>query len=228
MGERRRLPSPARALALAALALAALIVAACARPRSSYPRPDFARSAAVFAPDAGVPLPVLQVPRLDLDRGISVAGAFVSRRSAQDVEVTILFEDEAHPIGLLDRVYRAIRWRKHHRVMDIETIHYRGGLAAIDLDDVYAGAQRFDVTVARHENGVFPRAEFELRGGRPVLYVNTWNHLFGPRPTNPDLEQVAVADYPVYAGSRADCEALFEAVYEGRAPTGSAVPQSHP
>ena len=74
----------------------------------------------------------------------------------------------------------------------------------LQLDfDVYAGGQRWDVLLADHLSAVVPIDALEQRDGRPVVYVNTWNHMFSQRDNNPDLELVAtVADALHYAHTR--------------------------
>ncbi len=44
---------------------------------------------------------------------------------------------------------------------------------------------------------------------RPLIFVNTWNHMFGERNNNLDLKLATIANYPVYYGSREDVEKLY-------------------
>lgn len=56
---------------------------------------------------------------------------------------------------------------------------------------------------------------FRRADGRPLIHVNTWNHMFGERSTNPKLKKVRVAEYPVYQGTREQVEAIFARVFRG-------------
>ena len=47
-----------------------------------------------------------------------------------------------------------------------------------------------------------------------MIFVNTWNHLLSNSNNNPQLDLEFVGDYPVYSGSRAEVQALYEAVYQ--------------
>jgi hypothetical protein len=173
--------------------------------------PDFAHVAKPLAGlDRGA-LPVLMLPKKDLDAGIGVVCCFADRRGGR-TSLTVVFDDEDHPWRIVDHAYDRVRWRKFFRIMDVETFDI--GAEALEFPGTYAGAQRWDVLVAEHESATVARSAFEERGGRPVVYVDTWNHMFAERNTNPELELVAFADYPVYAGSRSDCEAIFREAWD--------------
>jgi hypothetical protein len=229
--EGRRPPGRAlRALAIAAALLALLFAIGYVYVRA-FPRPDFPSQARPAGPaERVVPAPVLLVPRRDIEAGNAPLAIFVARRSSARTEVTIVFEDEDQPWPLGDTIYDLYRARAFGRVMDVETIGYaheppaveEGDLrpSEIDLRDVYAQDQPFDVSFARHFDAAFPRERFEALFGRPVLRVATWNHMFTPgAPDEPPGAReglVVVADLPVYAGTRAEVEAIFDAVREGR------------
>lgn len=50
---------------------------------------------------------------------------------------------------------------------------------------------------------IIPRSawEFYPNTSRPMLFVNTWNHLHGPINLNPDLQMTTWTTYPVYVGN---------------------------
>jgi hypothetical protein len=58
-----------------------------------------------------------------------------------------------------------------------------------------------------------PFDEFAHDGDRPIIAINTWNHLFGQVNNNADRECVTCSAYPIYVGSRADVEHLFGEFY---------------
>ena len=209
---------------LSLIAAAVLVVLGLAWLRFAprhFPAPDFARVARPPGEaERRVPLPILMLPRKDLDNGVGVVCVFVDRRRRDRTSLTVVFHDEDHPWTLVDRAYDLFRWSHFRRVMDVETFTYRheGDEArpgAIDFDDVFAGDQRWDVLLAEHLSAVVRLDAFEQRDGRPVIYVNTWNHMFSQRDNNPGLELVTISAYPVYQGDREDCEAIFRAVRAG-------------
>lgn len=122
----------------------------------------------------------------------------------------------------------------YRRVADVETIELRlspdrgtkereatdgghpdGGrsLEAIHFPGTYSAGQSWNVLLARHHSATIPAARFEREGGRPVLHVNTWNHLFSNEGNNPGAPHRLVTDYPVYRGTRGEVQALFDGVW---------------
>lgn len=199
--------------ALAALAAAAWLSAV----REGLP--DF-ETRATRLEAAGVPLPVLMLDAANVVAGNDLAAVFVDRSQADRTTLTLVFVDEDHPIWGLDQAYDQVRWRSLHREADVEgleIIHGSATPAAIRFSTTYGGAQTFGVWVPRHLSETVAWEQIETsEDGRPRVYVTTWNHMMSERDTNPDRAKVEAADYPVYAGSRADVEALFQAVWQAR------------
>lgn len=183
----------------------------------TWPTPDLERVATpLSSASEAAPLPIFVVPQCDASN--SIVAVFVHRRSKKTLSLSVVFADEDHPWPLVDQGYDVYRWSAFKRVMDVETLVYRGlraqrAPANIDLRDVYSGEQSFEVSRPKHLDKVVAWSAFTFEGERPVIFVNTWNHMFGETTTNPGLPVTYVRDYPLYEGSRADVERFFEAVY---------------
>ena len=206
-------------------------------PPLHCPSPDFGRSCARVDPAAlPFPLPVFRIPLVDDD--CPILAVFVTLEGPSAAELHVVTADEDHPLPIVDQLYDAQRWfglverssrfpfvRRargrggYRRVADVETVGveldptWPGSPAAIRFPGTYSGDQRWDVLPARHHSAEIPWDQFDLEDGRPVLYVNTWNHLFSNDPNNGCLDHRLVADYPVYQGSRADVQRHFDAVW---------------
>lgn len=206
-------------------------------PPLHCPSPDFGRSCTRVDPAAlPFPLPVFRIPLVDDD--CPILAVFVTLEGPSAAELHVVTADEDHPLPIVDQLYDAQRWfglverssrfpfvRRargrggYRRVADVETVGveldptWPGSPAAIRFPGTYSGDQRWDVLLARHHSAEIPWDQFDLEDGRPVLYVNTWNHLFSNDPNNGCLDHRLVADYPVYQGSRADVQRHFDAVW---------------
>jgi hypothetical protein len=75
------------------------------------------------------------------------------------------------------------------------------------LERVFAGEQGF--STSEHHTATLPPDAFRREGGRPVIFVRTWNHMLHAEPGADPARWVYVKDYPVYRGDRAACEAAF-------------------
>lgn len=218
-------------LALAAPAL--VLLPAC-------PEPDFAAAARpAGAAELALPLPIFRVPQVD---GFNpLLALFVDARDPAAVELNVVFADEDHPLPLIDKLYDGDRWwgwfrlnedwpyvqfrfqdEGGRRVADVERILMKlrpalpdgtSAPLALSFPGTYAGGQTWLVPVALHHSAELPIGRFERSAGRPVIYVNTWNHLFGERNLNPDWPYVEYREYPVYSGSRRELERLYRAVW---------------
>lgn len=206
-------------------------------PALQCPSPDFERSCAPVDPETlPFPLPVFRVPLEDDD--CPIVAVFVSLEGPDVAELHVVTADEDHPLPIVDQLYDAQRWfglversrtfpfiRRargrggYRRVADLETVIVEldparpGSPAAIRFPGTYSGDQRWDVLLARHHSAEIPWDQFDLEDGRPVLYVNTWNHLFSNDPSNGCLGHRLVGDYPVYQGSRAEVQRHFDTIW---------------
>jgi hypothetical protein len=208
------LAMPRRLLARTIALVLALLLGVLAAP-AFCPRLDLAAAAAAAgAAEARLPAPIFVYPQVDDERGSGVLALFC-RADDAGAEWTVVFGDEDHPWLFIDRAYKLFRWRRWRRIMDVETFRYGGAPApaAILFPDTFAGEQRWDVFLARHLGAAVPIGAFALEDGRPVIHINTWNHMFGERTTNADRPLARASSAPVFGGSREEVEALFAAFY---------------
>lgn len=196
-------------------------------------------------------LPMIAIPRYDLEGDNGIKQVFISEYEG-GIEVTVIFEDEDRPNPVSDLIYDLIRRPLFGRSEDIESIFVNGSRGApaesIDFPGTYADGATWKALAPLHGTATVPIAKFERRqhegweaGQCPVVWVNTWSHLFGEANANPDMEMVYcspahAADaarsrsantalpedvYPVYWGSRADVDAKFDGLVGSFAKTMS-------
>ena len=189
--------------------------------------PNFKRTGRpLAAAEQRVSLPVFAVPTVDGRQGNQLLALFVDASKGDEVTLTAVWADEDIQAPLLDLLYDWQRWGQWHRLADVESFSYRytdftGATgspkpqpASITFPNTYSGAQTWDVLPADHHGATLAAEEFLWLDGRPVIFVNTWNHLLSNSNNNPQLDLEFVGDYPVYSGSRAEVQALYEAVYQ--------------
>lgn len=158
--------------------------------------------------------PVFYMPESDIEKGNGIESVFFDVKeieSGYSVECTVVFLDEDHPCKLIDWAYDLIRRIKYKRVKDIETFYLnfdnQGNLKEVKFEyngkGTYAGAQEFDKGDVKHFTATIPSEEFEIKEGRVLIYINTWNHMFSELKRE-GLKYKEIGDYQFEAGSRAD------------------------
>jgi hypothetical protein len=195
-------------------------------------------------------LPIIAVPRVDLEGDNGIKQVFMAEYDG-GVELTIIFDDEDRPHPLSDLIYDLIRQPLFGRSEDIESIFINGtpsGDAAesIDFPGTYADGATWQAVAPLHGHATVPIAKFESRpcweaGQCPVVWTNTWSHLFGETNANPGMDMVFYSpahaadalkslqsltalpedEYPVYHGSRADVDSKFHGLVGSFAKTMS-------
>ncbi len=205
-----------------------LLFAAC-------PAPDFQEAPRIAQEQhAALRLPILRIPKGYGD--CAPCAVFVDTSIPQLTSLHLVFPDENHPFPPADWLYDADRWwglfrlsrtfpyvrldpasRGWGRIADVETIHYvhisPGAPRALDLPGTSAGAQTWSTWFVHHEHRTLPWSSLQFDGPRPILWVNTWNHLVGPDNNNPSRAWTEYRDYPVLSGTRAEVEALYADVW---------------
>ena len=164
---------------------------------------------------AAIPLPIFMLPERDRAAGNGIEWVYVDASKRGRAAITVVFRDEDHPDPIADPLYDAYRRVHYGGVRDIETLEYRYRDAArpqglpvtIRFPSTYSRKQVFGEKRVKHHTADIPIAKFRLIDGRPVVYVNTWNHLFAETNTNPKLTLLTIRDYPLREGSRQDAEA---------------------
>ncbi len=163
-------------------------------------------------------LPVFMIPEVDIKNGNDIVSVFIYREDSKTLSVTVVFQDEDHPSWITDRLYDIYRRFKYKRKMDVETFKLlfadKSDMisalpVSISFPGTYSESQVFFTRNVKHYSKTVTLDRFTMIGERPVIYVNTWNHLFSEKNNNLDLKLVTRKDYPVYWGSRQDVEALY-------------------
>jgi hypothetical protein len=170
-----------------------------------------------------IKLPIFQIPQIDYDQDNGIEQVFYQALDSKRVQITAVFRDEDHTfkifgLALFDLGYDAYRSNHWRRIRDVESFIYHfdtvaswksGTPTRIEFPGSYAGSQQWDVMVAQHYAGTFASNQFQWQSGRPIIHVNTWNHMFGPKNNNPSLAQKTVATYSTRNGDRRRVESLY-------------------
>jgi hypothetical protein len=170
------------------------------------------KPAQAFSPCGKAYLPVFVLPESDQRNGIEKVYFCEQIRATENVwELSVVYADEDQPFFLFDIAYDLFRDLRFHRKKDIETIYLHtntenSALLSVDFGDAYSGSQHFYTGIVRHFHRVVPQAMIQLDSGRPVLFINTWNHLFSETDTNPTLAKNRIYNYSCCSGSRSDAE----------------------
>eukprot|EP00928_Gymnodinium_smaydae_P078621 TRINITY_DN62734_c0_g1_i1.p1 TRINITY_DN62734_c0_g1~~TRINITY_DN62734_c0_g1_i1.p1 ORF type:complete len:311 (+),score=55.53 TRINITY_DN62734_c0_g1_i1:67-999(+) len=170
----------------------------------------------------GLPKPIFMVPKKDMDEagdnGI-IEVAFGEAKDVDGVEVTVIFKDEDRPNATEDGIYDAIRKPLFGRQEDVETFTFvrgKGGrFDSVLFKGTYSGDQNWSCATPAHLTETVSLSSFTKEGRwlsrsrRTVIWVNVWNHLFGPKNNNLDLAYVRVDDYPCTCATRAEVDARY-------------------
>ena len=129
------------------------------------------------------------------------------------IEVSVVFKDEDHPNPIYDFFYDIYRFFKYGRIKDIETFYIvfedesMRKPMKIEFPNVYGDELPYDAVENLHGDADVPYENFEFDGKRPIIFVNTWNHMFSER--EPIGQSVLIYDYPSYRGTREKAEKYF-------------------
>lgn len=141
------------------------------------------------------------------------------KKNILKLEITVVFKDEDHPDNLKDFFYDIYRRFKYHRVDDVETffIYYeilknpfiKLQPLFVFFPDTYSYNQKFLEKHIKHYSDIIKIEDFKLIGKRPIIFINTWNHLFSNRNNNKNLELIDYSNYNIYKGSRQFVESTY-------------------
>ncbi len=166
-------------------------------------------------------LPIFIVPEVDYNNKneIIAISVFFHKNLEKDklIEFTVLFKDEDHPKALVNFFYDIYRYFKYKRIIDTETffIHYimtddaKWYIEYVDFPDDFSGNQSFYEKNVKHFSSKIEGINFERSDDRVIIYINTWNHMFSNKDTNPKLEKKKVDSYKTYFGDRKTVESQF-------------------
>lgn len=162
-----------------------------------------------------IPLPVFSTPIFDQKNGI--IEVFYKKLDSSKISITVVFKDEDHPCFLVDILYDVYRYFKYGRVADIETFNLyldsSGHIKTVEFPGVFSASHKFKDTKDLHGSAQFAANKLSFIDERPVIYVNTWNHMFGIEPSFDKTKEKLLFDYPVAQGSRLDAERKYSWLY---------------
>jgi len=165
-------------------------------------------------------LPVYALPKADTVEGNGIKQVFIAEYE-NGVEFTVVFMDEDRPSKLTDAVYDALRKRLFGRVEDIET-HFVNGASpdALEFPGTYSANFDWNAAAPLHGTVTVPLDRFEQRvhsscmsAEGPVVWTNTWSHLFGEKNANPEMEMCFYSAAPQPSADGADAPLATELTY---------------
>ncbi|OAA30996.1 hypothetical protein AT15_08450 [Kosmotoga arenicorallina S304] len=163
-----------------------------------------------------IPLPVFSSPDFDLKNGI-VEVFYEKQNDELKLSITVVFRDEDFPCFLVNIAYDVYRYFKYGRVEDIETFYLNlypdGTVKGVEFPGVFSANHKFKDTKDLHGSAKFTADEMDFINGRPVIYINTWNHMFGIKPSFDTGKEKLFFDYPVSQGNRLEAERKYSWLY---------------
>ncbi len=180
----------------------------------SPPLPIFAGEGGIICPKTSLLL--LQQPETDIHSGNELIATYCTSAitpSGSELKISLVFKDEIHPNPWKDFFYRIYRRIRYGRTYDIESILLKmepdGKLFQLDLNHVYSQNQKFQQDPVEHFDTTLGPSDLENKSLVPVLYVNTWNHMFGEKDNNPELPKQEIPLIEVRFGSRQQLDSYF-------------------
>ncbi|RHX80191.1 surface adhesion protein Lsa23 [Leptospira yasudae] len=184
---------------------------ACSGPKNELP---------TFSPNlecSEKEIPLLIQPEHDIEDGNRLEVVYCNQRetpSGKRIELSLVFQDERHPAKWKDVLYRIYRGFKYGRNKDIESFRLQfsktGELSTVHLKNVYSGEQRFNEDPVQHFDSVLKAEQLRKEEGKPVLFINTWNHMFSEKDQNPELAKKKLQGIELRTGSREELDAFYQ------------------
>ncbi len=161
-------------------------------------------------------IPLFIQPAQDVETGNRLEIIYCSKMETllgKRIELSLVFQDERHPSIWKDKIYRIYRGFKYGRHKDIETLllefSKKGELLNIHLKNVYSGEQRFTADPVHHFDSVLKSEQIMKEEGKPVLFINTWNHMFSETNMNPELSEKKLNSVELRTGSREKLDSFY-------------------
>ncbi len=161
-------------------------------------------------------LPLFIQPIRDIENGNRLEIIYCSRRETpfgKRIELNLVFQDERHPSVWKNRIYRIYRSFKYGRHKDIETIRLQfsksGELSTVHLKNVYSGKQKFAEDPVYHFDSVLKSEQLMRENQKNVLFINTWNHMFSEKDSNPELPKKQLDSVELRTGSREELDLFY-------------------
>ena len=128
------------------------------------------------------------------------------------LQYSYVFSDEDHPSKVMDAVYDAARQKlgtKKINRLDLESFYIHTDSAGEPVQvcfrfggvGTHSRAQGYEVGLPKHYSDCLPAGDLAWSKLRPLIFVNTWNHLFSEKP-HADMEYQRYSEYPVSEGAR--------------------------
>ena len=166
-------------------------------------------------------LPCVATPSADFDGKNQLQTVYVAAYE-NGTELTFSFLDEDWPNACADCVYDTIRWPLYGRVSDIESLIIVND--QVHFPGTYSADQSWGIAMPTHNEASIDLSEFEKNdAGELILWINTWNHLFGEKNNNATLpityqcaqtpggvESMETEDFVIRKGSRDEVDARFK------------------
>ncbi|PJZ31637.1 surface adhesion protein Lsa23 [Leptospira kmetyi] len=161
-------------------------------------------------------IPIWIQPSDDVKDGNDLEIIYCNKRETPNgkrIELSLVFRDERHPSFWKDAVYRIYRGFKYGRHKDIESLRLQfsntGELSTVHLKNVYSGDQKFSQDPVQHFDSVLKADAFSKEEKKPILYINTWNHMFSEKDQNPELSKKKFNNVELRTGSREELDAFY-------------------
>lgn len=169
------------------------------------------------------PLPIFVMDSRDAERhpieAVCVGCIEGDTEDSEVTEITVVFADESPSFFGVQTLFLSEPLRRliYGRWQDVESFRYShegeapdSGIQSIIFDGTFACCQAYRAPWPSHPSAVIPIDAFEHEGGRPVIYVTTWNHLFHWEPRDLSKRRVRkIGDYQVYEGVREVVDGLW-------------------
>ena len=180
---------------------------------------DFSKTFEKYEPKNENWLPIFVLPEKD-QKNNGIETVFFNETSIDEstiLQITVIFKDEDHPNKLIDKLYDKIREKfLYYRKKDAETFfmtfNEQNKLTEIKFPKTYSEKQKFLSFMPKHFSQTVSVNQFEFENQRPLIYINTWNHLYGYMDNNPETKKSIVKDYTKLQGSRKEIQEYFKKI----------------
>lgn len=161
-------------------------------------------------------IPLWIQPADDIKDGNDLEIIYCNKRETPNgnrIELSLVFRDERHPSFWKDAVYRIYRGFKYGRHKDIESLRLQfsktGELSTVHLKNVYSSDQKFSADPVEHFDSVLTADRLAKEEKKPVLYINTWNHMFSEKDQNPELLKKKLNNVELRTGTREQLDSFY-------------------
>ncbi|MFB5649838.1 surface adhesion protein Lsa23 [Leptospira wolffii] len=158
-------------------------------------------------------------PETDVKSGNELLAVYCKSEmipQGSELQISLVFRDEIHPNSWKDFFYRIYRRFRYGRTYDIESFRLKldpnGKPVSLELANVYSGDQIFLQDPVEHFDKTLSSSQMKEKNSIPILYSNTWNHMFGEKDNNPDLPK---QELPI-AGSRFGTRSQLDDYFGGK------------